>query len=49
MTNRRFGLRAKASLALILAALVALLPAVLISQKVLDGVRLAKMRAYAIE
>ena len=48
MTNRRFGLRAKASLALVLAALVALLPAVLISQKVLDGVRKHFGEAYSV-
>ncbi len=49
MTNWRFGLRAKASLALILAALVALLPAALIGQKLLDGVRTHFGEAYAVE
>ena len=48
MTNWRFGLRAKASLALILAALVALLPAALIGQKLLDGVRTHFGEAYAV-
>ena len=36
MTNRRFGLRAKASLALVLAALVALIPAALIASGKVD-------------
>ena len=48
MTNWRFGLRAKASLALILAARVALSPAALIGQKLLDGVRTPVGEAYAV-
>lgn len=48
MTNLRFGLRAKASLALILAALIALIPAALIGKQVLDGVRNHFGEAYAV-
>ena len=48
MTNLRFGLRAKASLALVLAALIALIPAALIGKQVLDGVRNHFGEAYAV-
>ena len=48
MTNLRFGLRAKASLAMVLAALIALIPAALIGKQVLDGVRNHFGEAYAV-
>ena len=48
MTNWRFGLRAKASLALVLAALLALAPAALIGRQVLNSVRDHFGEAYAV-
>lgn len=48
MTPWRFGLRAKAMLALVLATLLALLPAALVGWQVLDGVRKHFGEAYAV-
>ena len=48
MAPWRFGLRAKAMLALVLATLLALLPASLIGWQVLDGVRKHFGEAYAV-